>query len=657
MKLKTVYVTNFRSAEDTEPFEVEDITCLVGKNEAGKTAVLQALAGLNPHPATPFAYDKERDYPRRYLNEYDKRHSDENAVVISTTWEFEQSEVAVIDEEFGPDALSSSEVTIIRSYDQKQPTWQVSINYKSAVDHLIASAQFSAPERSQVQKSSNSKTLREAIESITEPSEKQKQLLAKLNAYPGQSIRGKIEALLSQQLPRFMYFSNYDRMSGAVRLDLLAQNQANNTIKSSEQLFLDFLDFAGAPVDKILASKTYEAFNAKLQSASTLITDKILAYWSQNPYIEVRINVDAARPGDKPPYNEGVVGRARIYNLLHRVDVPFSERSAGFIWFFSFLVKFARVKDDGGPIILLLDEPGLTLHGKAQADLIRYFEKELLPFHQILYSTHSPFMVPPHKLTSARIVEDLIDTSKTRPQPIGTKVRNDVLNRDPDTIFPLQGALGYTITQSLFVGKYTLLVEGPSDILYLKALSSASVRRDKPGLDSRWTICPAGGIGNIRPFVSLFKGNELNIVTFTDYAKGDKNKIENLRASQILKTGAVLTADQFTDKREADTEDLFEPSLFINLVNKTYSLTKDHVLTAAKLKAAAPDTDRLVKQTDAYFKTLPDTIPMFDHFAPSEWLIQNPAFLDQDNASTHKTLERAEALFSAINQFLDQTGT
>jgi AAA ATPase-like protein len=88
--------------------------------------------------------------------------------------------------------------------------------------------------------------------------------------------------------------------------------------------------------------------------------------------------------------------------------VPFSERSAGFIWFFSFLVKFAQVQKNGGKLILLLDEPGLTLHGKAQADLLRYFVEKLAPEHQVIFTTHSPFIVPADNLPGVRIVEDRI---------------------------------------------------------------------------------------------------------------------------------------------------------------------------------------------------------------------------------------------------------
>ena len=183
----------------------------------------------------------------------------------------------------------------------------------------------------------------------------------------------------------------------------------------------------------------------------------------------------------------------------------------------------------------------LTLHGKAQADLLRFFAEKLAPHHQVVYSTHSPFMVPAQDLASVRIVEDQVEVKGNRRVPLGTKVRDDVLTRDPDTLFPLQGALGYEISQSLFVGKNTLLVEGPGDILYLQCHSDALRRRSRVGLDSRWTICPAGGIDKIRPFVSLFGGNGLNVAVLSDQAAGDKKKIEELRKSSVLAAGRLFS--------------------------------------------------------------------------------------------------------------------
>jgi energy-coupling factor transporter ATP-binding protein EcfA2 len=604
MKLKSAQVTNFRSAEDTGSFLLDPVTCLVGKNEAGKSAVLMALASLNPHPSTPIALQKERDYPRRYLTKYQERHEGAEAVAVSTVWTLDEADVAPVSAEFGEQAFTSREVEIIRRYDAAKPEWKLSINSAGAVDQPV--------------------------------------------------VLAKIEALLTPRLPMFLYFSNYDRMEGAVQVEYLinlkANNQLNNDKHRGRKLFAEFFDYAGAPIEKIKDLTTFETFNANLQAASINITDQILEYWTQNPDLEVRVALDQGRSGDPPPFDSGTVARARIYNKLHRVDTPFSERSAGFVWFFSFLVKFAQAQALGHQTILLLDEPGLTLHGRAQADLLRYFHEKLMPKHQVIYSTHSPFMIDASNLLSARIVEDEIETKENRRVSHGTKVRPDILTRDPDTLFPLQGALGYDLTQSLFVGKHNLLVEGPSDILYLQALSDALTRKGRVGLDGRWTLCPTGGIGNINAFVSLFGGaNKLDVAVLADNTKEDRKKIEALRQNAILKAGRVYTAAEFTGKTEADVEDLFDPDLFVRIVNAAYSLAALHALTVEKLSAAAT-TERQVKKAEAAFNVMPEGIPVYDHFTPAAWLVRNVSVLE--DAGADASLDRAEALFKTFNQLL-----
>src|SRR5699024_1411238 len=124
--------------------------------------------------------------------------------------------------------------------------------------------------------------------------------------------------------------------------------------------------------------------------------------------------------------DSGRVAIIRVENTNHRVTVPLSERSAGFVWFFSFLSQFKQLKKHAGDSIILLDEPGLTLHGKAQADLLRYLVERILPDHQVIYTTHSPFMVPAHRLADVRVVEDVVDyTNPRRPVVKGTKVSKE----------------------------------------------------------------------------------------------------------------------------------------------------------------------------------------------------------------------------------------
>jgi ATPase subunit of ABC transporter with duplicated ATPase domains len=213
VKLRRVHITNFRSIEDSGDFDLDHTTCLVGKNESGKTAVLQAIAGLNPHPATPVSFNKERDYPRRYLTKYTDRHGKGEAVVIRTTWELSEEELAAIEAEFGADALNEHSVIVSRRYEGKLQ-WDIPINQQNAVNHLIAQASFSAPEKRQLKNPRDMAALKEVLEGLSEPTDKQKTLLAKVNGYPTASMHQKIEALLAPGLPRFLYFSSYDRMAG-----------------------------------------------------------------------------------------------------------------------------------------------------------------------------------------------------------------------------------------------------------------------------------------------------------------------------------------------------------------------------------------------------------------------------------------------------------
>jgi hypothetical protein len=325
-----------------------------------------------------------------------------------------------------------------------------------------------------------------------------------------------------------MYFSNYDRMSGDVSVEKLRADIAANSVSEGDRVFQNFLRFAGTHLDELASLNQYEQLTARVEAASIKITDQIFEYWSQNQHLKVKFTFDAAKPGDPPPFNSGTIMRARIYNGLHDMTVPFSDRSAGFTWFFSFLVSFSQVKKDHGNVVILLDEPGLSLHGCAQADLLRYIEEKLKPDHQVIFTTHSPFMVPPDRLDWVRTVEDVVVQKGQKFVSLGTKVGGDVLSTDRDTLFPLQAALGYEITQSLFVGEHTLLVEGPSDILYLKAASNELSARGRSSLDKRWIVCSSNGIDKVAAFLSLFGGNKLHVAVLLDYAKGKRRRRTSL---------------------------------------------------------------------------------------------------------------------------------
>ncbi|WP_423414838.1 AAA family ATPase [Hyphomicrobium sp. B1] len=684
MRLESFHVTNFRSVEDSGPVKVGDEICLVGKNEAGKTAILNALCGLNPHPSTPFKFDKEQHYPRRHLNDYETRHPNAQAAVITTTWALEPAEQEELTAILGPDCLAVTEenglqamrIDAFRRYGDSSPQWGDGLQYKKISKFLIAKHELDEEERSPLAKLSTTDELRKALEALETPTEKQSALLEYIQKLPGKNAIGALSEFLSKRLPYFMYFSHYDRMAGQIRLDNIQSNEryfrqrnvpahqhadgyqvpAQNyqePLNSGELVFMDFLEFAGTSLEEIRSTNTYESLNAKCEGASNSITDQLREYWTQNPFLEIDIRVTKAEPKDDPPFNEGTIARARVRNTLHRVSVPFSERSAGFIWFFSFLVKFAQVRKTQGDMVLLLDEPGLTLHGKAQADLLRYFKERLLPDHQLIFTTHSPFMVPPEDLTLSRVVEDQIEQKKPGLWTTkGTRVSDEVLSVDPDSLFPLQGALGYDITQTLFLGKHTLLVEGPSDIIYFNVLSNELRKRKRPHLDARWAICPAGGLDKIKSFVSLFAGNKLEIAVMSDFCAADRTKLDQLKRSAILSDGRIMNFAEVLGLPEADVEDIFATEFYLRLVNEALGLKGAKRLTPAKLDLQEAKTQRLVKLVEVACRTLPPEVPDFDHFIAADWLLRNPSDLDGSAPEVAETLDKAERVFAAINKHI-----
>jgi hypothetical protein len=262
-------------------------------------------------------------------------------------------------------------------------------------------------------------------------------------------------------------------------------------------------------------------------------------------------------------------------------------------------------------------------------------------------------MVPADDLASVRTVEDVVTRdARGRKQSEGTKIRADVLTTDPQTNFPIFGAMGFEVTQTLVIGKNTLLVEGPSDILYLQAASSALKAAGRTHLAPHWAICPSGGIDKVLPFVRLFYGNSLNIVVLTDFERGQKRKLDDLHRAALLDHERIILATEIAGKAEADIEDFFEPALFVELVNDTYQLPKAHQLTVEKLSAADTTTERLVKKAEAYFRVLPPALPEFSHFDPSMYLLQHPKMLQGAGEHVERTLARFETAFARIHKFL-----
>lgn len=654
MKLIKAHATNYRNIIDSNPVDIDQSTCLVGKNEAGKTAFLKALEGIRSTAPEFKQYGKTENYPRRYLADYEARHDGEEAVVMDTTWELSDEDIAAVEAEIGEGTVTGRTFTISKTYESDTSSWTLPIHDAKALDNLVKRFALNKDERAPLAAAQDTAQAAAALAKVAEPTPRQTEMLNAINAFRKQSARLKALDILNARTPKFMYFSHYDRMAGELAINKLAEDKQNGTIASGDRVFLDFLEYAGTTLDELVASTRFEELNAKCEAAALRITDQIFEYWTQNDDLKIKVVLSEGKAGDPPPFNSGPVARARVENGLHGVTVPFSERSAGFIWFFSFLVKFAQIKKSHGNVILLLDEPGLTLHGTAQKDLLRYFAEQIAPHHQLIFSTHSPFMVPADALNTVRTVEDVVTRDKRdRRVSIGTKIRPDVLTTDPQTNFPIFGAMGFEVTQTLVIGRNTLLVEGPSDILYLQAASAALKAAGRHHLDPGWAICPSGGIDKVLPFVRLFYGNKLNVVVLTDYERGQKRKMEDLLKAKLLEEERIILATEIAGKEEADIEDFLAPAFFVELINRTYGLKGGQELTVEKLDAADP-TSRLVKKAEAYFRVLPADAPEFSHFDPSLYLLQHPELWESGGEAVEETLARFQTVFERIAKFIGE---
>ena len=656
MKLVKAKVTNFRSVEDSNEFTIDDLTCLVGKNESGKTAILEALYGLNPYDEN-FEYNVTYDYPRRYYTKFDERHPSGNSTVVSTWWKLSDEDIRVVEERFGENTLSSKQISISAGIGYAR-WWTVEIDEPSIIRALVDRHGLINENAKPLLKFKTVSDVEEWLitknenASDEEPFLNEEQaILAEIEEYPDSSVWRAVATLLANRLPKIFYTSHYNRISGKISVDQLNQDISNDDISMGDQIFLDFLEYAGTSLDELEDTSQHEDLKAKCEAASNDITDEIFQFWSQNDALKIQIDLHQGRPDDEEPFNTGSVVDARIYNNNHRASVPLSERSAGFLWFFSFLVQFKQMRKKAPGSVILLDEPGLSLHGKAQSDLVRYIVERLLPDHQVVYTTHSPFMIPPDRLQDVRVVEDVIENGSSRPTIRGAKVSDDVLTVGKDTLFPLQAYLGYEITQTFFIGKNVLLVEGPSDMLYLQAASDALKEKNRVSLDARWTICPSGGIDNIRSFVSLFTGHGIRIAALCDFALGYKNKIRRLRESNLIPSNQIFTATDFTGKTESDIEDFFEPALLVDIVNRAFNLGPEQAIKVAQLQNKNA-LSRIVKRVEDLFRTMPPEVEEFDHFKPSDWLFRNTAILQKNTNKVTKTLERFENAFKKLNGLL-----
>lgn len=639
MRLVKAKLRRYRSIEELDEFAIEpDVTVLVGKNESGKTATLQAMYKSRAVDGTRF--DDSLDYPSHRTREL---RDQEKVDVSDLTYALEAEDVAAVEAELGKGALRSHEVKVTTGYRYgAATTWRVRIDEAAVVKHLRGNMELPASTAAVADTAATVEELVTALKVMEGPTQATTDVLAKVEAWRGADPDLCTIDILNKRLPKFVYFGDYDVMPGKVSIPDLIARRDEEELTRGEQALLALLSLSGVELEDFMKPESHEHLTRSMENASNAISAEVFEYWTQNKNLSVQLNVLAspeqgatAATKPAPPFLQ-----IRVRNARHNVSVPFDERSRGFVWFFSFLAYFSELENQAEqPLVLLLDEPGLSLHATAQNDLLRFISERLATKHQVIFTTHSPFMVDAHKFHQVRTVVD--------DEQAGTTISADVLRADGETAFPLHAALGIELTQTLFVGPDVLFVEGASDVVFLTWLSDQLKAADREGLDDRWVIVPGGGITKLPAFLTLFGANKLNVAVLTDSSADNESTIQQLRQAGKLYSGGLVQIGDAVGRDEADVEDLLEPKFYVELVNTAYQGLLHHSpLTVADL----PSDKRLVRRVERAFVDRGINNGKLNHFSPAGALLRKPG--GQGRKPSKAVLDRAELLFQKINALL-----
>lgn len=584
MRLIAFHVQNYKTIVDSGRVEIRpDVTCLLGQNESGKSSVLQGI--WKSRNVASRKFDMLYDYPKHDFSR--ARNTDP----VATTLEFEldEEDVAAFQEEF--ELTAPKLVTLKTLYSGKASlTLDVAfVNNDLAKAREIAGRLAELPAkagddgtdrlaglRQQAQAlaaaiaSSNFPAARQAAASalatvkalaglIGDTAEIETSLEDAADAHSAVEQRSAAVALLSKRIPAFIYFDEYGILKTRIHLPEYQRKVGTKDadIRTQTALF----EWAHVTPEEILrlgrprdegeeqdaVDRRKEERRTLLESASFSLTGDWKEWWPQQREHRLKITADGDDlvlqvSDDKNPWN-----------------VDFQERSRGFQWFFSFYLTFLVESEKAHQgTILLLDEPGLNLHVTAQQRLLSFFQR-VSEKNQVIYTTHSPFMVDPDHIDNVRTVFLKKDEKSGY---MHTRVSGTTEPEgDHDTVLPLQAALGYDIAQTLFLGKKTLIVEGITDYWILKTLSAELAKAKRPALPEDVVVLFAGGTSRMLPLVSLFMKpgeKERRLVVLLDADKAGIEKAATLKR-ELLKqdqTIALMSDADFLAKPDVEVEDI-----------------------------------------------------------------------------------------------------
>ncbi|SNB79806.1 AAA domain-containing protein, putative AbiEii toxin, Type IV TA system [Arboricoccus pini] len=648
MELVKFKVENFRSVEDSGWITVDRIGAFVGVNESGKTNLITPLWKL--HPAREGEIQPTSDYPkklfgtiraspgkycfiqavfrtgdfadelvsvtgrdkseldlvhvwRNYSGDYyvrfpncktsDALEASEVKTALQESLDFIEGTTALAKEESSRAKMIAAlraEIGSLGTTALKAPA------LKALIDRLVA-AQPDDPAKTSVISPRFAQVI-EVLQSrhtfISSPA-------------PGSKGNGLEEVL--EALPTFVYYSNYGNLDSEIYLPHVVQNLKREDLGSKEaakartlrvlfkfvglspaeilELGRDFKDPANpgrepTPAEAAEIGEKKRERSILLQSASALLTKRFREWWKQGDY---RFRFEA----------DGNHFRIWVADDRRPEEIELESRSTGLQWFLSFYLVFLVESEAAHQnSILLLDEPGLSLHPLAQRDLSEFFEG-LTETNQILYTTHSPFLVDADHLDRAR---------KVYVAPDGTTKATENLREGAEgpgqagASYAVHSALNLTVAESLLLGCQPTLVEGASDQHYLTAIKTLLIRSGKITPKRELVFPPSGGAKTARMVASILTGRDdaLPLVLLDSDSVG--RKMANELKSSLYQDGQdrVLEVQTFVGFPESEIEDLIPAAFLADIVDRWQRMSDPEDEFAPSLQARKP----IVPQIEAW---------------------------------------------------------
>lgn len=222
--------------------------------------------------------------------------------------------------------------------------------------------------------------------------------------------------------------------------------------------------------------------------------------------------------------------------------------------------------------ILLLDEAGLSLHPLAQKDLIAFFDN-LAKTNQMIYTTHSPFLVDTSNIDRAKVVYS--DAEGLTVVSSDLRASDDKLNEK--SIYAVHAALGLSVSDILLQGCQPVIVEGPSDQNYLNAIKLYLIRNQKFAPSTELVFIPSGGVRGVPGVVSIVSGKneDLPLVVLDSDQSGRDAKKKLLSGLYKDSPERVIEIADFSDVPNCEFEDLIPTILMRRQLDRLFRDVED----------------------------------------------------------------------------------